>query len=233
MLTMTEATIGAETALGWPNYEDDASAIATVRIERQRQGDVTCVRILREVRCGDVPLAQVAVWSRTLSHVAAECLFQVLECLGSDLFPIADLAAGLPTYHVDTVLDRLVEAEVQKKRAADAEAEEAARKAREALRIGVFYTGSKKKPILEMRRGSRETFFDIGFGAEWERERFWDWLKWQTEHFEDIAVEVATHGAERVRIRLLHDMLLTEQAVRKRGLGAGGRRPLVFWRGEA
>jgi hypothetical protein len=47
-----------------------------------------------------------------------------------------------------------------------------------------------------------------------------------------MAIKVEEAGADEVGRELLYEMLTTEQAVKKRGLGAGGRRPLLFWRGD-
>lgn len=70
------------------------------------------------------------------------------------------------------------------------------------------------------------------FDEGWERDRVWDWLRWQTRRFEDIRLRIDGIGAAAVERELLHEMLVTENRVRKTGLGAGGRRPLRFWRGD-
>jgi hypothetical protein len=237
MVITMEAAIGEGTPSPWSMGADCAAAAAVVRAELRPAGEAACVRIVREVRCGDAVLAERVVWSRTLAPHAGAALLEVMQSLGPGLLLASEAAAVLPPRHAEALLDKMVADELDERRIAEEEAaeevERAALKARKTREIDVFFTGTKRTPVLEMRRGSRATFFDLGFGAEWERERFWDWLKWQTGRFEDIAADVATHGAEQVRQALLHEMLSTEQAVKKRGLGAGGRRPLIFWRGEA
>ncbi len=74
--------------------------------------------------------------------------------------------------------------------------------------------------------------WSITFGEAWERDRFWDWLKWQRPRFNDFVEILDASDATTLRSRLLREMLETEQAARKNKLATTGRRPLRFWCGE-
>lgn len=111
--------------------------------------------------------------------------------------------------------------------------EEAERDAALARQIDVYFKGGKKEPRVELRRGnSPEPIWSITFGEVWERERFWDWLKWQRPRFDAFVTELEAEGAMGLRSRLLREMLETEQAARRNKLATTGRRPLRFWCGE-
>jgi hypothetical protein len=75
-------------------------------------------------------------------------------------------------------------------------------------------------------------FWSIAFDEAWERDRFWDWFSWQTERFQEFADHMKDGDRLDLERKLLKEMIVTEQAVKKQGPGAGGRRPLRFWRGE-
>lgn len=216
----------------------DAVPITVVRAELVADGETHRVSILRELRCGDVVVAGGRVWSRSTSdEVAATDAFEGLMIVGDDLVFLAEAALVLSPGNVDAVVDQHVANAVRAREAARVKAAEKAAKAEAKAKrdrtIGVYFTGDKKKPVVEMRRGVLSTpFLKLQFGAEWERDRFWDWFKWQSHRHDEIEAKVAESGAEPVRRELLYEMLTTEQVVKKRGLGAGGRRPLLFWRGD-
>lgn len=222
----------------WAACPSDMAAIAVVRAELVGIDGSHRVSILRELRCADVVLAGGPVWSRsTDDEVVAADMFEGLTLVGDHLVLLAESALVLDAANVDEVVDRHLgtAAEAREKEIAKA-AEKAAKAEAKALRdrtIAVYFTGDKKKLAVELRRGALSSpFLKLIFGAEWERDRFWDWLKWQDHRHEDIAARVEEAGVEEVRRELLYEMLTTEQAVKKRGLGAGGRRPLLFWRGD-
>lgn len=222
----------------WAACPTDAFPITVVRAELVRTGGTHRVSILRELRCGDVVVAGGPVWSRsTVDEVAATDAFEGLMIVGGDLVYLAEAALVLHPGNVDAVVDLHVANAVKAREAALIKAAEKAAKAEAKAardrKIGVYFTGDKKKPVVEMRRGPLSTpFLKLHFGAEWERDRFWDWFAWQTHRHDEIEAKVAELGVEPVRRELLYEMLTTEQAVKKRGLGAGGRRPLLFWRGD-
>ena len=99
--------------------------------------------------------------------------------------------------------------------------------------IGVYFKGGKTEPRLELRRGNSDlAIWSIIFSEVWERDRFWDWLKWQRPRFHEFVEELASTDHTTLRSRLLREMLETEQAARKSKLTTSGRRPLRFWCGE-
>ncbi len=222
----------------WSVCPPDMAATTVVRAELVRIAGSHRVSILRELRCGDVVLAGGPVWSRSTDDaVEAADVFEGLALVGDHLVHLAETALILPSPGVDAVVDQHLRnaAEAREKDRAKA-AEKAAKAEAKALRdrtIAVYFTGDKKKLAVELRRGPLSSpFLKLIFGAEWERDRFWDWLKWQDHRHEELAARVDEVGVEEVRRELLYEMLTTEQAVKKRGHGAGGRRPLLFWRGD-
>jgi len=99
--------------------------------------------------------------------------------------------------------------------------------------IGVFRSGGKAKPRIELRRGgSTEALWTISFGEAWERERFLDWFKWQYHRPEDFARHLAANDADARRSPLLREMIETEQLARRNKLTLSGRRPLRLWCGK-
>lgn len=222
----------------WAACPRDEPAITVVRAELLADGGTHRVSILRELRCGDVVVAGGPVWSRsTRDEIAAADAFEGLSSVGDDLVFLAEAALVLSPANVDAVVDQHVANAARVRETARVKAAEKAAKAEAKAKrdrtIGVYFTGDKKKVVVEMRRGVLSApFLKLQFGAEWERDRFWDWFKWQSHRHDEIEAKVAEMGAEPVRRELLYEMLTTEQAVKKRGLGAGGRRPLLFWRGD-
>lgn len=237
-MARTDPPIAPAPPGGWAACPPDMAVITVVRAELVRIERSHRVSILRELRCGDVVLAGGPVWSRsTDDEVEAADMFEGLALVGDHLVHLAETALVLASSNVDPVVDehlRNAAAAREKERAKAAE--KAAKAEAKALRdrtIAVYFTGDKKRLAVELRRGPLSPpFLKVIFGAEWERDRFWDWLKWQEHRHEDIAARVEKAGVEDVRRELLYEMLTTEQAVKKRGHGAGGRRPLLFWRGD-
>jgi hypothetical protein len=100
--------------------------------------------------------------------------------------------------------------------------------------IAIYFREKKGCYLLVLERGSLKAkpIWTISFAESWERDRFWDWLGWQEERFEEFAQFTQVGCRLELERRLLREMLVTEQAVKKQGLGSGGRRSLRFWRGE-
>lgn len=86
---------------------------------------------------------------------------------------------------------------------------------------------------VDLTRGDeRKGFFVIWFRENWERERFRDWWRPQHHRFAEFAVLHNAQGALALERMLLREMQDTEKRIKAAGLGAGGRRPLRFYRGE-
>jgi hypothetical protein len=82
------------------------------------------------------------------------------------------------------------------------------------------------------RGGQKKGFFVMWFRESWERERFRDWWRPQHHRFAEFAALHDAQGAPALERMLLREMQDTEKRIRAAGLGAGGRRPLRFYRGE-
>ncbi|PTM47969.1 hypothetical protein C8J24_1376 [Sphingomonas aerolata] len=120
---------------------------------------------------------------------------------------------------------------------ADREAEEAGLLAEQELaataEVAAHYRMRKKRFAVILEYGTADgRFWSIAFDEAWERDRFWDWFSWQTERFQEFADHMKDGDRLDLERKLLKEMIVTEQAVKKQGPGAGGRRPLRFWRGE-
>lgn len=86
---------------------------------------------------------------------------------------------------------------------------------------------------VDLRRGGhRKSFFVVWFRESWERERFRDWWGPQHHRFAEFAALHDAQGASALERLLLREMQDTEKRIKAAGLGAGGRRPLRFYRGE-
>lgn len=86
---------------------------------------------------------------------------------------------------------------------------------------------------VDLTRGDHRTgFFVIWFRESWERERFRDWWRSQHHRFAEFAALHEVQGASALERMLLREMQDTEKRIKAAGLGAGGRRPLRFYRGE-
>jgi len=89
----------------------------------------------------------------------------------------------------------------------------------------------KKEPKVELTKGG-VPFLVITFREGWERDRFIDWAWNQAEPYAAWHEYFEQHGQKALEKRLLNEMIRKEMAVKKAGMGAGGRRPLRFWRGD-
>lgn len=117
--------------------------------------------------------------------------------------------------------------------AANRERAEAERR-RLARQITLWVFDSKKKrPSLGLERGCDDApFWRMTFAERWERDRVADWLKFQKHRYVDFEALFLEHGDLELERLVLSGMRETEADVKRRGLSAGGRRPLRFWRGE-
>jgi hypothetical protein len=112
-------------------------------------------------------------------------------------------------------------------------AERAEQERRQRLLIESFLDDADGWFGLNLRRGNEQKpFWVIRFRERWERERFRDWFRCQSQRFATWAEFLENNSADDLERMLLREMLETERRVKKAGLGAGGRRPLRFWRGD-
>lgn len=224
----------------WPPASEHA-ARPMVAVTLEQHGSV--LRIVRELSCDDEVVARVIAWSREYDEPQqAIDAYEALSARQADLiyWSVGSQALGrewLTPIMAEVVAGFVSDRDEARVRAAAEEnkaLEEAARELEEANEISAYFRERKGSFHIDLDRGSdtEKRVWSIGFDESWERDRFWDWLCWHTERFEEFAgyLEEATRlDLER---KLLREMLVTEQTVKKQGLGSGGRRPLRFWRGE-
>lgn len=123
--------------------------------------------------------------------------------------------------------------QLERQEAEHAAHEEAYRAAQLATAIDTRWIEANGMFGIALHRGHDVSpFWTMLFRENWERDRFYDWWVHQNDRLADVAEFLETNSKADLEKLLLHKMLLTEQAVRKAGLGSGGRRPLRFWRGD-
>ncbi len=242
MIESDSAEIQANPERDWPSMSQEAAS-STFAVELEKDGNH--LRIVRRLACGETTVARTVAWSSSLADVRArDDAYDALSAPDFDLTlcSVAALGSGheCATRRIAAVLthhsERRREAE-EREAAARLEAEEKARReAEEAAReseLAVYFRKKDGEYRLVIKRNHHEApeLWSIGFGETWERERFWDWFKWQGSRWKEIAVADPAVPKVALERSLIEAMLKDEQAVKKQGLGAGGRRPLRFWRG--
>ncbi|MEO7469109.1 MAG: hypothetical protein ABIV36_19000 [Sphingobium limneticum] len=126
-------------------------------------------------------------------------------------------------------------ADEQERRAAEREDRNRQREeARLAATINLFlFTPARKRPYLGLERGNEsDPFFVMKFDEKWERDRVSDWLAYQQGQFAQMEQMFQELGQLALERHILAGMRATERDAMTRGISAGGRRPLRFWRGE-
>lgn len=201
-------------------------------------GDGHDLELVRNLVSAGAVVVRTICWSRRHRDRddAADCYGWLIE-QGDRLsfFAVASLTFGRG-WLSQTVDEGVVVMRARRAHEFEVEAQLIARfdeAARKAGEINAYYREHEGRRVLALERASaKRPLWTIAFKDAWERERFWDWLKWQRPRFEELAALAAGLPPLELERRLLNEMLATENAMRKRGLGAGGRRPLRFWRGE-
>lgn len=190
------------------------------------------VEILRRLPDGDV----VPVWSVLLeTPKAARALYRWMTSNPVSWSVWGRLSVRLgPEAASRLIMKAAAEHEqdrIEREREQRAVAKEQARLARQ---IELFYYDPKKKaPSLGLKRGNENRpFFRMTFTEKWERDRVLDWLRNRREFFAEMEELWSEHGSLALERHILARMRETERDVKARGLSAGGRRPLRFWRGE-
>ncbi|WP_242416533.1 hypothetical protein [Sphingomonas panni] len=205
--------------------------------------------LLRIVEVDGQPVLVDPVWSSTYDGIRrARLRFELLDASDglcaelvrhavvfgpAEIFNQIEEAAETERVRRDENQKRIAAAaEADAKRARDA-AEKQARDAEAAKRIDSYLEDRNGQFGINMRRANSNTsFWVILFRERWERERFRDWFRWNRHRFAEWAEFLETHTAIELDRLLLAEMLEVERRVKKAGGGAGGRRPLRFWRGD-
>lgn len=231
------AAVGEEATTRWP------TSSAPIAITTKLTCEGTQLSLVREISCGDETVVEVVCWSRSHVDIAsAQDVFEVMAPLQTR-FPFWSvgaiaIGAGWLAPQLEAVIaERLNElAEERERTSRELEKERLRQKEEQEAETGIsaYFREKKGSYLLTLERGSDHDtpIWSISLEEAWERDRFWDWLCWQTERFEEFAEFMRDGCRLELERKLLREMLVTEQAVKKQGLGSGGRRPLRFWRGE-
>jgi hypothetical protein len=109
---------------------------------------------------------------------------------------------------------------------------QAERLAREARTVTALSTEVAGRPAVTLGRGSeKEPFLVIAFDEPVERDRLWDWLRWQTHRYRGWRMLWDDKGPGALRRLIVKSMLHDEHRVRAAGRSLGGPRPLRLWGG--
>ncbi len=228
---------------GWSSTAERTGTSAfTVEVEH----DGCECGIARVLNFDETTVTRTVVWNATFDGPA--CAEMARDVLAEDpsrlrFWSVAASAFGrgwLTQKVKHLIMDRaerqqglVKEAETERQEAEAEAAPKANAKAKAGQEFGVYFRERKGRYflVLERREVGAPELWSMAFNEKWERERFWDWFAWQDERYEEIAASVGLTPKAELEGSLLNAMLTTEQAIKKQGLGAGGRRPLRFWRG--
>lgn len=221
----------------WGGVTQDQVATARIVCSFDCVEDGAALRLCRDMldRNGN-PIGSRTDWiCRYPTSQEASLRRELLDAALGGPAVIAAAVRVLGARWLEELADELAATELVRRRAADAAALAHA-EVQEALarEISVYFRQGKNKGfVLQLKRGNAsEPFWRITFSEAWERDRFWDWLKWQTDRYEEFSAYLRTGTDVDLKSMLLREMLQTEQTARKAHLTTGGRRPLRFWCGE-
>ncbi len=231
-------SVGGADPAAWP-HTDITHSVPEFCVSLERDGST--VRIVRDLLCGDALAYRSVAWSADYADpVDASDAYEALSLqpdllnywsVGATAFGARWLTPTISAHVQEYVTER-----IESRLLADREADDVRRLAEDdlaaATKITLYYLTRKKMFCVTLERGDDE-FWSISFDEKWERDRFGDWMEWQEHRFAEFAEYMTEGDRFELERKLLREMLVTEQAVKKQGLGAGGRRPLRFWRGEA
>lgn len=225
----------------WPSVPADerspSPAVIAARIAAALDPDGRTVLVRRELVCGGDVLTSAVCWSYSFpDEDGARASYDFLT---EDADRLRFLANGALAFGAAWLLQTLEEVvatrrehEALKSELRLRQAETARLQAEESRRIEAFFLNHDGHKRLSLERGrTNVAVWTVDFDQAWERDRFWDWLKWQTHRFEGFAGMLESIDGHELEKLLLTEMLATETLVKKQGLGSGGRRPLRFWRG--
>lgn len=131
------------------------------------------------------------------------------------------------------ILALMVEGERDRDARRSAEIEEQvaalARRARTITAASIVVLG---RSCVSLHRGDEDDpFLVLAFEEPVERERLWDWIRWQPHRFREWRMFWEHEGTVALRNLILQSMILDEMRLKAAGLAIGGRRPLRLWRG--
>jgi hypothetical protein len=196
--------------------------------------DRSTISLVRQIRVAGEQILTAAVWTQTLEDPAeARERYDWLRSNGKLLTEWGRTATILGEEVLSSALDAAWQAELVRREVEHRSVEEEKREA-ETIWLMQDEVGRAERPAIVMRMGGRsgEPFLTIKLDERWERDRIYDWAQWQSERYREWKEHRDAHGEESLERLIMTEMLRTENAVRKAGLGSGGRRPLRFWRGD-
>jgi len=110
--------------------------------------------------------------------------------------------------------------------------EQAAAAARMARTVTVASGIVLGRPCVTLHRGDEDDpFLVVAFEDPVERERLWDWIRWQPHRFREWRRFWEQAGSTALRELILNLMIIDEIRAKAAGLAIGGRRPFRSWRG--
>jgi hypothetical protein len=110
--------------------------------------------------------------------------------------------------------------------------EQAAAIARTARTVTAASTRILGRSCVTLRRGDEDDpFLVIAFVHTVERDRLWDWVRWQTHRYREWRALWEQEGYAALRNLIMGSMIIEERRVKASGLASGGQRPLRLWRG--
>ncbi len=192
------------------------------------------VRLYRQIRVAGEQVITGAVWSQRFKEVADanEC-YSWLIANADQLTEWGRVAVILGPEALTATLDAARQADLERIEKLRRKQEKDARDA-ETIWLMQADVGPYNRPAIIMHLGNRraDPFLTIKLSEKWEQDRIYDWARWQSNRYRDWKAHCDEHGAKSLEQLLMTEMLKTENAVKKAGLGSGGRRPLRFWRGD-
>jgi hypothetical protein len=189
----------------------------------------------RRLMFGNVACASTLLWSSRYDDADRAEQHRAWMLRQSDRWPCwASLAELLGPDGIIAEAEEAVAAAIEQLLQAKAQAqEEADLHARLSQVIECYVIEREEQFGITLQRASDvDPFWTAIFREKWERERFRDWFRWQRPRFAEFADYLSNHSALELERRLLSEMLQAERESKKAGLGAGGRRPLRFFRGD-
>ena len=110
--------------------------------------------------------------------------------------------------------------------------EQAAAIARAARMVTAASTRILGRSCVTLRRGDEDDpFLVIAFVQTVERDRLWDWVRWQAHRYREWRTLWEEEGCVALRNLIMGSMIMEERRVKAAGLASVGRRPLRLWRG--
>lgn len=194
-------------------------------------GGRLAVSLVRQYRDGVSPDARACIWTMTFGSEADATRLYDWMCTRADRWVVWGRIAPILG---QALFEQFLADEAD--RDANLLADEASRlenEHRAALEITIARIDGQAHFGLALQRADEPSpFFRMILERRIERDRIFDWLRWQSHRFHEWHEHRLANGHKSLERMVLEGMLTTEHNVKAAGLGAGTRRPLKFWRGD-